>query len=114
MRRLGRIKVGDEVKFTESYLDFWFNEAYDLCSRAGEMKSEEDAQDYLARKILWLGYPYKAIVVRLAEGTATDPATNESLPGYKVKVILRYGLVFESTVSIENVALFRRKKRRSS
>ena len=114
MNRLERIKIGDEVKFTEDYLDFWYNEAFSLCSRPEGFKNDEDAKDYLIRKILSLGYPYKAIVVsQRIEGVATSIG-GEAVPGYKVKLILPHGLVDETTVAVGNFALYRRKKRKKA
>lgn len=108
MNRLERIKIGDEIKFTEDYLDFWYNEAFSMCTRPEGIKSDADAKDYLIRKILSLGYPYKAVVIsRRLESTGSAGE-----PGYRVKVILPHGLVDETVVSVTNFALYRKKKRR--
>lgn len=110
MKRLNRIKLGDEVKFTEDYLDFWNNDSFELCSIGGTLKGEQDALDYMMRKMLGLGYNYKAIVTFISAHTGEDPQTKESMPGYKVKVIFRHGLQFSTTVGMNNVSLFKKKK----
>lgn len=109
MQRLSRIKVGDEVKFTEDYLDFWHNEAFSMCSRPEGIKSDEEAKDFLIRKILGLGYRYKAVVVRVLDYTGQENGVD--VPGFKVKIILPHGLIDETIVSVNNVALYKRKKK---
>lgn len=109
MKRLNRIKVGDEVKFTEDYLDFWYNEAFSMCSRAEGITSDEDAKDYLIRKIMSLGYHYKAVVVNLLDYTGTENGID--VPGFKVKIILPHGLVDETIVAIHHVSLYRKRKK---
>lgn len=111
MNRLERIKIGDEIKFTEDYLDFWHNEAFSMCSRSEGIKSDADANDYLIRKIMSLGYPYKAVVIsERLENVGGEPPE----PGYRVKLILPHGLVDNTIVSVRNFSLYRKKKRRKS
>lgn len=111
MQRLERIKVGDEVKFTQDYLDFWYNEAFNMCSRAGGITSDADAKDYLIRKILSLGYPYKAVVVSRRLPDVGKDETGEGIPGYRVKLILPHGMIDETVVGVNNFALYKRKKK---
>lgn len=109
MKRLRRIKVGDEVKFTEDYLDFWHNEAFSMCSRPSGIQSDEEAKDYLIRKILSLGYRYKAVVTQLLEHTGTENGID--YPGFRVKIILPHGLVDSTIVSVHHVALYKKKRK---
>lgn len=109
MSRLERVKIGDEIKFSEDYLDFWYNEAFSMCARAEGIRSDADAKDYLIRKIMSLGYPYKAVII----GPRLDD-TGGGMPGHKVKIILPHGLVDETIVGVGNFSLYRKKKRRKS
>lgn len=114
MNRLERIKIGDEIKFTEDYLDFWYNEAFSMCTRAEGIQSDADAKDYLIRKILSLGYPYKAVVISERLGSTGEDGHGNSLPGYRVKVILPHGLIDNTVVSVNNFSLYRKKKRKKT
>lgn len=113
MKRLSRIGVGDEVKFTEEYLDFWHNEAFNMCSRAGTISSDDDAKDFVIRKIISLGYRYKAVVVSTEYSNVTGDAETP-IPGFKVKIILPHGLIDETIVGVNNISLYRKKKRKKS
>lgn len=56
---MSKLKSGDYVTISKSTLKFFREKAYEMCNVQGTM-GEEDAEDYMAMKMLGLGFPYKA------------------------------------------------------
>ena len=98
------LKVGDKVHFSESYLDFFKEAAYEMNVISGTQTMEQHSAEgpFFAYLLLGHRYSYKAKVTERLQEVGDGP-------GARIRIVFPHGMVYNTIVDYKSLKKGNRK-----